>query len=362
MSKSTDILITGTGAFAGRILFDLAATADAPTRVTVAGRNAARLAWLATAARARAHMYGRPVSVSVREVDLNHADDCRAALSALRPRVILQAASLQSGGVISGQNDRWASLVATGGLSASAVFQTLLSARVARCSLEVLPATHFVNACFPDVANSLIAAMGLPVTCGIGNVQILAHAFGGTLPPRDGRSLRVLAHYQNLAAWRRSRSDRVGPNARAWIGDKAVGDVFSTFPGVQLTPEPVVDISGAAAAPLLIALAHERDWTGHAPGPGGLPGGYPLKLHRGDLTLDLPAGLSRADAIDWNLSHEQANGLVVDAHGFAHYRGKLHDALAAESPDLAKGFHVRDLEPAFTAMQKLRTDLQKHRP
>lgn len=362
MSERADILITGTGAFAARILFDLAATADTATRIAVAGRNAARLGWLATAARARAHMYGRPLLIATYQVDLGNTAALKSLLADVQPAAVLQAASLQAGSVIAGQKNAWADLVASGGLSASAVFQAVLSARVARCCAEAAPATHFVNACFPDVANSLIAAMGLPVTCGIGNVQILAHAFGGTLPPRDGRSLRVLAHYQNLAAWRRSRSDRVGPNARAWIGDKAVGDVFSTFPGVQLTPEPVVDISGAAAAPLLIALAHERDWTGHAPGPGGLPGGYPLKLHRGDLTLDLPAGLSRADAIDWNLSHEQANGLVVDAHGFAHYRGKLHDALAAESPDLAKGFHVRDLEPAFTAMQKLRTDLQKHRP
>lgn len=361
MSKSADILITGTGAFASRILFDLAATVGLPTRIAVAGRNPARLDWLRTAARARAHMYGRPAEISSYEVDLNHADQCSEALASLRPVVILQAASFQPGGVISGQSDAWAALVANGGLSASAVFQALLSLRISRCCKEVLPATHFINACFPDVANSLIAAMGLPVTCGVGNIQILAHAFGGELCRGSDARLRVLAHYQNLAAWRRGASERVGPNVRAWIGEKEIEDVFATFPGVQLTREPVIDVSGAAAAPLLVALAHSRDWTGHVPGPAGLPGGYPVRLRRGALEPDLPSDLPRETAIRWNLAHEETNGLTVDAHGNAHYHGKLREALAAASPELANGFHVRDIEDVFTAMQKLRSDLQKRR-
>ena len=357
MSETTDILITGTGSFAARILFDLAATAQAPTRIAVAGRNAQRLAWLVTAARARAHMLRLPVTISARAIELGNGDALSELLARLRPSVVLQAASLQSGAVISAQGNEWSKLVAAGGLSASTVFQSVMSARVARSCMAALPATHFINACFPDVTNSLLAAIGLPVTCGIGNIQILAHSMGGALPAHLPDSLKILAHYQNLAAWRKSPSERQGINARVWLDGQEIGDVFSRFPGNQLTPEPVIDISGAAAAPLLLALAHGRDWRGHAPGPEGLPGGYPVRTTAGRLMLDLPSGLTREAAIQWNVAHEQASGLVVDAHGFAHYTGRLREELASVSPDLARGFHVRDLEAVFIAMQQLRDQL-----
>jgi hypothetical protein len=361
MSETTDILITGTGAFAARILFDLAATAQAPTRVTVAGRNAQRLAWLETAARARAHMFDQPVTITARAVEVGDGDAFSSLLSRLRPSVVLQTASLQSGAVISTQGNAWSKLVAAGGLSASVVLQSVMSARVARSCMAALPGTHFINACFPDVTNSVLAAMGLPVTCGIGNIQILAHSMGGTLSPRDTHDLKMLAHYQNLAAWRRMPPERHGANARVWLDDKEVSHVFARFRGIQLTPEPVIDISGAAASPLLLALAHGREWHGHVPGPEGLPGGYPVRTKAGRLVLDLPSGLTRQAAVQWNLAHEQSSGLVVDGHGFAHYSGRLRDELAAVSPELARGFHVGDLEAVFVAMQHLRDQLLARR-
>jgi hypothetical protein len=357
MTETADILIVGTGAFAARILFDLAATADGPTRVAVAGRNAHRLTWLETGARARAHMFRRPVTVTAHLTAPTDLQQITDLLGGLRPSVILQAASLQSAAVISAQGNAWSKLVAAGGLSASAVFQTVLSARVARACAAVVPGAHFVNACFPDVVNGLIAAMGLPITCGIGNIQILAHAFGGSLGGARGSDLKVLAHYQNVGAWRRSPGDRHGETARVWIDGAELSDVHDRFRGVQLTPEPVIDISGAAATPLMLALAHGREWHGHAPGPEGLPGGYPVRAKAGKLVLDLPPGLTREEAVRWNLAHEEASGLVVDGQGNARYSGRLHEELAAVSPELARGFHVRDLVTVFVAMQQLRERL-----
>ena len=55
-----DILIFGTGNFAGRIALDLAATASEPVTVAIAGRNRERLDWLRTAGNARAALFGRP--------------------------------------------------------------------------------------------------------------------------------------------------------------------------------------------------------------------------------------------------------------------------------------------------------------
>jgi hypothetical protein len=357
MGSTCDILIFGTGSFAQRIACDLAATAAAPTRLTLAGRNGLRLDWIATAARARAHMFARPVEVASRRIDLAAPQAAGEVLAVCRPAVVLQAASLQSGSVISASGNAWTRLVADGGLSATAVFQCVLSSRIARAVAQASPQSQFINCCFPDVTNGIIAAMGLPIACGIGNIAILAHAFAGALTAPRQPKLKMLCHYQNLQAWRRPPHERRGAAPRVWLDDVEIDDVFSRFCGVQLTPEPVIDISGASGVTLALAMAQQHAWRGHVPGPAGLPGGYPIVLEGGRLKLDLPTGIEGSAAIAWNVAHEAHSGMLVDATGRVHYRGRLHDLLAAESPSLAAGFAAGDLEHVWQAMCALRDRL-----
>ena len=133
------------------------------------------------------------------------------------------------------------------------------------------------------------------------------------------------------------------------------------FAAVQLTPEPVIDISGASGVRLMLAMAHGCAWSGHVPGPGGLPGGYPVALQNGRMALDIPHGLDRTAAIAWNSAYETENGLLVAADGRARYTGRLYQALRAESPDIAAGFHVADLEQTCQAMSALRARLLARR-
>jgi hypothetical protein len=357
MTKACDILILGTGPFAQRIACDLAATAAEPTRVAIAGRNAFRLAWILTAARARAEMFARPVALEGHEIDLAVSGRIGELLARLRPSVVVQAASLQPASVISGAGNAWTRLVAEGGLSATAVFQAVLTSRVARALTQVSPRSRLINCCFPDVTNGIVAAMGLPVECGIGNIAILAHAFAGLLDGDPRPKLQMLCHYQNIAPWRLAPARRSGPSPRVWLDGVEVGDVYARFAAVQLTPEPVIDISGASGVTLMLAMAHGRDWLGHVPGPMGLPGGYPVALRDGRIRLDLPTGVDREAAIAWNGRFEAENGLVIGTDGRARYTGRLHEALQAESPDLAAGFAVADLEHVWHAMSALRERL-----
>ena len=126
---------------------------------------------------------------------------------------------------------------------------------------------------------------------------------------------------------------------------------------MQLTQEPVIDISGASGVTLIFAMAHAQEWSGHVPAPSGLPGGYPVALKEGRLQLDLPEGLDREAAIAWNARYEAENGLEIGPDGRARYTGRLHDGLRAESPDIATGFNVGDLELAWQAMSTLRERL-----
>ena len=373
------ILIFGSGHFAGRMAMDLAATAAQPVTIAVAGRNVERLQWLETAGNARAALFGRPARIVTQRVDLAVANAAAEVIAALAPQVVVQAASFQTGNVISNQGNAWTRLVAEGGLSATAVLQAPLSVEVARAVKAVRPQAAFINCCFADVVNPLIAALDLPITCGVGNVAILANAFSGALAV-DSRMthvligepvstspghalapgrLKVLAHYQNLGPWRQPAAARGGRSARVWLDDKEIADVYAQFSRVQLTREPAIEISGASGVPLMLAMAQGQDWVGHVPGPHGLPGGYPVRLRSGALDLDLPPALTRAAAIAWNLAYEEESGLVVGADGQANYTGRLRDLLALHSKSLAAGFHVRDLAAVTRAMSDLRSRLER---
>jgi hypothetical protein len=352
-----DVLIFGTGNFAARIALDIATTASAPVKVTIAGRNRDRLDWLRTAGNARAAMFERPARFASYRVDLALEGAAAETIAATEPNVVVQAASLQTGSVISHQGNAWTRLVAEGGLSATAVLQAPLSISVARAVKARRPQAHFINCCFADVVNPLIAALDLPIACGVGNVAILANAFAGALALSPAR-LKVLAHYQNLAPWRRDAATREGAAARVWIDGKEVADVYRRFADVQLTREPAIEISGASGVSLMLAMAQGRAWSGHVPGPRGLPGGYPAKFEAGEIALDLPAALTRSEAIGWNLRYEQDSGLVISADGHATYTGVLRDRLAAHSPDLAAGFHVGEIETVYREMNALRARLQ----
>jgi hypothetical protein len=359
--RRADILLFGTGNFAARIACDLAATAAEPVTVLIAGRNLERLKWLETAANARAATFNCQARFSSHRVDLAIANAASEAIAAAEPKVVVQAASFQTGAVISNQGNAWTRLVAEGGLSATAVLQAPLSIEVARAVKAARPQAHFINCCFADVVNPIIAALDLPICCGVGNVAILANAFSGALGLGAGR-LKVLAHYQNLAPWRQPVPTRTGRPARVWIDDQEITDVYARFVDLQLTREPAIEISGASGVPLMLAIAGGRDWTGHLPGPSGLPGGYPVKLHAGMLDLDLPSALTRAEAIAWNLRYEEESGLVITADGRAIYTGTLRERLAAHSPALAEGFRVRDIADIYRAMLDLRSRLERRPP
>src|SRR5262249_9515996 len=105
MAAKCDILIIGTGSFAARIVFDLAAPATQPLAITIAGRNAERLDWLTLAANARAAIFGRRATFVARRLDLAAPDAAAELLAAERPSVVVQAASAQASSVIATTGD-----------------------------------------------------------------------------------------------------------------------------------------------------------------------------------------------------------------------------------------------------------------
>jgi short subunit dehydrogenase-like uncharacterized protein len=80
-----DIILFGSGAFAARIALDIAASAQVPVRLCIAGRNSNRVDWLRTAGNARAAIFGTKVRFTAASADLSGGEDA-AELIARLPR------------------------------------------------------------------------------------------------------------------------------------------------------------------------------------------------------------------------------------------------------------------------------------
>ncbi len=132
-----------------------------------------------------------------------------------------------------------------------------------------------------------------------------------------------------------------------YVGGQQLDDVFDTFKQCQLTPEPAIEISGASGVTLILALAAGTSWRGHAPGPDGLPGGYPVCLEKGKLVLDLPESITREEAIAWNASFETANGLVVE-DGTVRYCGSSQACWKKKNFSMRKGLKLRNSNGSAT--------------
>jgi hypothetical protein len=352
-----DILIIGTGYYAEIMVNDLAATAARPLTVTIAGRNEARLRWLKTAANARAAVFGRPARFLSERFDLSSVETAAEDLSRWQPRVIVQAASLQSPWAVDRPDSEWSRLVSAAGYGITIAFQSLLPVRTASALEAIGSRACFVNTCYPDGVNQVLRARGLPIHCGVGNVAIFAAVIAGTLAPSKRSAVRVLAHHHHLVQWRSPGAERRGMPVRVWVGESEMRDVQERFRSIQLPYRDLNVISGASAVPVLLALAGHGDHRGHVPGPRGLPGGYPVRVAAGAVELDLPQSLGVEEAIAWNRQFEALDGASVGDDGRVVYSDAARELLRRYSPEIAAGFHVKDLEPACRALQEFRTRL-----
>jgi hypothetical protein len=81
------------------------------------------------------------------------------------------------------------------------------------------------------------------------------------------------------------------------------------------------------------------------PSPDGRPGGYPVRIDQGEVTLDLPPGLTEEQAVRFNQQQSLADGVEkIDPDGTVHFTEAAREAVAAINPGLAEPLEIGDLE------------------
>jgi hypothetical protein len=347
-------VVVGTGSLARSICYAVAAVGRRPARVTVLGRSAAAAAEVAYVAGARAALCGTPIEFGAAVADPFSTAAVEEVLRRERPGLVVVAASLQSPWERMGPATGWSALLERSGLGVTLPLQSAIAIDVATAVERALPAALLVNACLPDAVNPLLHALGLAVLCGIGNVALVAASLQAALGLADQRRLQVLAHHVHLHA-----PEEPADEALAWCEGRPLAGITAMLaPQRAANRRELNQVTGTAAALVLDALLEGRDLLASLPGPLGLPGGYPVRVRGGELTLRLPDGLGEAAAVEWNVRAARRTGVEV-ADGRVVFSGTARRELEVHLPELADGFRVERVDEARRLLLDLRDRLRR---
>jgi hypothetical protein len=346
------LAILGAGDLGRRVCHELVQTAR-PREVRLFGRDEETVLRAANLARFSALQRGYPASVDHAVTDLRDADRTAEALAQFEPDVVFLAASLQSWWVVTTLPTAAAARLAPAHfgpwlpLHAAPVLWAMQAMQVLRnsgCDPVV------VNAAYPDAVHPLLAAVGLAPDVGIGNVANnvpgLRAAAGDLLgvPPLEV-DVRLVAHH--YVSHRLSRTRDIDP-ATIHVSVARKGAELETGLSLADVVAPLSSgyrrvgglpgqaMTAASAASVLEPLLDRRESLVHAPGPGGLPGGYPARIGADrSIAVALPPGLGLDEAVEINR------------------RGQVCDGIEAIAEDGTVAFEA-------SAMEIMRTELGYH--
>jgi hypothetical protein len=181
--------------------------------------------------------------------------------------------------------------------------------------------THVLNAGYPDLVNPALGKIGLAPTTGIGNIDntlsqsrlVISKMF--KVPLRSVTVYMVLHHFVNFYMTRYGSNGGAPFYLKVLIDDKERKINQEEFLAnlttmgkrpVGIANNPVV---ASSACKIIMGILLDTKELGHAPGPNGLPGGYPIKLSSEGVEVFVPEGLTLEKAIRINEEGQAFDGV-----------------------------------------------------
>ncbi|WP_433539396.1 hypothetical protein ACQP10_19230 [Streptosporangium sandarakinum] len=118
-------------------------------------------------------------------------------------------------------------------------------------------------------------------------------------------------------------------------------------------------MTGHVTALLLADLVTGREVRASLPGPLGLPGGHPVRIHGRSLALDLPADMPPARAVALNSAWAERDGVSVGRNGEVGFPTPASLAMRSELPDFPGTVCARDIPELRSRLPDLRDRLRR---
>lgn len=325
--NDAEIVVVGPGNLGTAVVEQLARQPALGTTVVV-GRRRQRALERANLAKLAAAAAGVPARLEVEGADLERHGELAELVRRRQPAVVLLAASLAPWWWLERLPPAPRGRLQRAGFGAWLPVHLTLALR---CMAELEEAGYrgvSLMAPYPDVVCPVLAAVGRPPTCGVGNVDEVATKLRTLVAARlqmrlDAVSVRLVAHHA-LQAFVFGREEAGGPLPPYLLRVEVEGrdgaggcDPDALLRAAcPLPPGPAWNrFTAASAANLVRALLAPGPEVLHAPGPDGLPGGYPVTVGGGRIALHLD-GFDRDEAVRVNQASHRFDGIeAIDEDG-----------------------------------------------
>ena len=318
MTTSPTILIAGLGDL-GSVALELLAREHWPGRIIASSRTLGRAEASVNLARLGAIAQGMRPNLEAASLDLDDVDHAAEFIRQLSPDVILSTATRQSWWTPYALPAEPRDLLTAAGFGAWLPIHLILSLKLMRAlRLSEIQARTLI-APFPDVSNCVLSRLGLEPTCGVGNIaeivpKIESLAANKLGVPIDDVSVTLVAHHALQGYVSESPADKGPPFfLRIMHAGTNVTDVIGglDFPR-QAYPIPSgrrTHFLTASSIVRLMAALTSKEVRLHAPGPEGLPGGYPVLVGPRGVRVPAIKDLSRRAAIEINEASHRFDGI-----------------------------------------------------
>jgi hypothetical protein len=333
------LMIFGGGDLSQRVVA-LLPLASAVREVTIVTRDVARGAPLA-------RLFAGCLPIPVRHVPLDPNDESGVAtiLRRGRPDIVFHASSLISPWLLPGRDTKVALALRSAGFGLMLPAQLPLIRRVMRAIRELDLRCPVVNASYPDLTHPVLATEGLEPTVGVGNAGMIFNTLVGELRSRrNGAVPQLLAHHAQVTPF--ARRAAYGPGEEPWLFlDGRPSRLDSFIDGPLPAGRLLNALTAGHAVEIIAALTGDGEpLRTSAPGPLGLPGGWPVLITRDGVRLDLPSEVGIELGLDYQARAARGDGVSrIDPDGTVHYTAGAKARLAQVAPHLAEPLRLDDM-------------------
>jgi len=361
----TKVLIIGLGSLGGHVL-EFLARSIGPTEIIASDVNGQYGLQKTNNVILGAANMGFYPRMNFLRMDLNDVDATSAVLRDEQPDVIVNSTTLQSWWVIGAQlrEDAYVRLL-DAGLGPWIPMHLTLTYKLMQAVRKAGIKTHVVSTSYPDAVNCILSKIGLAPTVGIGNFDLLVPRVQKAVSDKLGipmSNVRVFMlghHYHDVRVEEFGTTGGAPYFLRILVGDRDVTEEVNAEK-MLLTPIPTPPLTGSdhqvasSAVKNILAIVNDTNELTHAPGPQGLPGGYPVRLSAKGAEVIVPQGLTLKEAILINEEAQKYDGIErIDDDGSVVLTEKAHRIMREMLQYERKRFSISESEAASKELATL---------
>jgi len=316
------ILFVGLGDLGAQI-FDLCVRTPGRHAFLVGGRNELYLHQRTNLSLLAAIQLGYYPEIAHTYLDLWNIDQTAATIVQFQPDIIFCAATIQRWGAISTLPKPLAERLYAAQMGPWLPMHLTLVYKLMQAVEQTGLDIKVMNASYPDVVNTVLAKVGLVPTIGVGDLANNIPALRKSVALKLGKPLEqveVFFFAQRYLSYRMSRAGNAGGapfHLTALVNGENVTHLLDMETIFEFLPTKLKRIEGtpgqimtaASAAIVFDGVVNNTGIITHAPGPNGLPGGYPVRVTSDRVQILLPEGLTIEEAIRVNQESLRFDGI-----------------------------------------------------